>query len=107
MEIAERSLKLLKDMSDTNEDHEMMMAFVAMQIEVEEMRLELKTFKDKMSVEAYKKKKARTDKLSECLELFTNSHFQRMMYKESMYGYKQKLLEKELELLDLTKTLLK
>lgn len=107
MQVAERSLQLLRDMSDNTEDHQMMLAFVSMQIEVEEMRKELTEYKDRMSTDSYKTKKARVDKLAGCLDMFTNSHFQRMMYKESMYGYKQKLLEKELELLDLTKTLLK
>tara|TARA_R110002020_G_scaffold304726_1_gene520532 strand:+ start:38 stop:364 length:327 start_codon:yes stop_codon:yes gene_type:complete len=100
MQIAEQALQLMRDMSASNDEHNFMIAYSSMQVEVEKMRKELIEASGKLNSSVYSKKEGRIDNLAECLVCFNECFFKMMHYKQESVTWKHKALEKELELIN-------
>jgi len=100
MDVAKASLRLLKEIQTTSEESECMKDYCQVIIELETMKRELETIEDKFS-KLYKVKKKRLDIISSAANSFYKSYFSMCKYKEMYVMNKQKLLEKEMEFLDL------
>jgi dynactin complex subunit len=100
MQVAEESLKLMRDMTANNEENSFMAAYSEMTVEVSKMRDELNTHAGRLSAEVFDKKENRVDELEKCLILFNQSFFKLLHYKQEMIIWKRKCLEKEMEFIN-------
>jgi len=100
MDIAKASLRLLKDANTTTEESACMKDYCDVMLEVEAMKRELETIEDKQS-KGYKLKKKRLETINKAAHSFYDSYFNMCKYKEMYIMNKKKLLEKEMEFLDL------
>tara|TARA_B110000902_G_C14245033_1_gene563948 strand:+ start:785 stop:1138 length:354 start_codon:yes stop_codon:yes gene_type:complete len=97
MQIAETALGVLRDSQNSNEENSFMNAYSSMLVEVGAMRDELNSAAGKISAEIFHKKEKRIEDLESCLISFNQSFFSLMYYKQEMFVWKEKHLQKELE----------
>ena len=97
MNIAEESLKLLRESQESSEESNYMNAYSIMVVEVNKMREELNSKASVISQDVYETKLKRVKDLEKCLVLFSECYFKMLRYKQEMVVNKHKLIDKELE----------
>jgi hypothetical protein len=100
MQIAEESMKLLREASLTNEEMSYLKSYSDMVVEVGDMKIELEKFKGDTDSELFKSKSKRVDNLQECLLNFMQCYFAMVTYKERAFTHKHEMLQKEMEMLN-------
>ena len=100
MDVTKASLRLLREIQTTSEESDCMKDYCEVITELETMKRELNSIEDKSS-KLFKVKKKRLDIISNASNSFYKSYFSMCKYKEMYVMNKQKLLEKEMEFLDL------
>ena len=96
MQVAEASLKLIKEMQTTREESVCMEAYFNALNVVENMKKELKDFPNKKSTN-YKLKEKRVKVIEESIHAFYKCYFDMSKYKEGYALWKQRAIEKEIE----------
>ena len=100
MQIAEQSMKLLREASLTNEESSYLKSYSDMVVEVGHMKTELINFKGNEDSDLFKSKTKRVDSLQDCLLNFMQCYFAMITYKERAFTYKHEMLQKEMEMLN-------
>lgn len=106
MQIAEQSLKVLREAQTSSKENDFMHGYSTMLTEVNKMKDELTAASNKLNAGTYSKKEARITDLENSLISFNECFFKLMYYKHEMVFWKQKYLEKEFEFINfVTKSL--
>ena len=99
MEIAKQALKLIREQNTTLVESKCMSDYCEALVEIENMKMELKSSKDKTS-ENFKLKTKRTEILDRAIHSFYQSYFNMAKYKEMYSKEKQKTLEQEMQFIN-------
>jgi hypothetical protein len=97
MQVAEESLKLIRQMQTNSKESSCMNAYFNALNEVEEMKKELGNFPNKEH-RNYKLKEKRVKIIENSIHEFYGCYFNMAKYKEAYATWKHKALEKEFEL---------
>ena len=100
MQIAEESLKVLRESQTNSDENNYMHGYSTMLMEVNKMKDELAAVSNKLNATTYSKKSSRVIDLENSLITFNECFFKMTYYKQEMITWKQKYLEKEFEFIN-------
>ena len=99
MQVAEESLKLIRQMQTSSKESVCMNAYFDALMEIEEMKKELSNFPNK-NHKNYKLKERRVKILESSIQEFYGCYFNMAKYKEAYAKWKHVAIQKEYELVE-------